>query len=89
MVRREIDAEFGAVGIGHCPQRGGLILGNANELFADNVLGGNSYCIWNVKGCAGRRQVSDRATVRAAIEFDRRAFEELSLSSSHLKRENV
>jgi hypothetical protein len=42
---------------------------------------GNSDCIWNVKGGAGLRQVSDRATVRAAIEFDRRAFEDPTSNS--------
>ena len=37
---------------------------------------GKSECIWNIKGGAGLRQVSNRATVRVTVEFDRRTFED-------------
>jgi hypothetical protein len=42
---------------------------------------GNSSCIWNVKGGASLRQVSDRTTVCATIEFNRRAFEDPTSNS--------
>jgi hypothetical protein len=42
---------------------------------------GNSYCVRNIKGGTGLWQVSDRATIRAAVEFDRRAFEDPTSNS--------
>ena len=40
MVGRQINAEFGAIGISHRPKRRGLIVGNANELLTDDVFCG-------------------------------------------------